>query len=176
MANARDLAVHHLPRAHHLAAEGLSDRLVAQAHAEQRDPTHHFFDQPQGNACFAGRTRTGRNDDVGGRLRLDLVDADLIVPENPDRNTKLFQILHQVVGEGVVIVDHRDHAASAMRAGEASSAAFSMARALCWVSSHSERGSESATMPAAAWTWSLPCLSTAVRMAIATSMSPLKPR
>ena len=58
----------------------------------------------------------------------------------------------------------------------ASSAARSRARALCWVSIHSERGSESATMPAAACTCSLRSLTTAVRMAMATSMSPLKPR
>ena len=58
----------------------------------------------------------------------------------------------------------------------ASSAARSSARALCCVSSHSERGSESATMPAAACTCSRRSLTTAVRMAIATSMSPLKPR
>ena len=32
--DARNLAVHDLPRAHHLAAEGLADRLVAEAHAE----------------------------------------------------------------------------------------------------------------------------------------------
>src|SRR5689334_16369245 len=36
MVDARDLAVHELLRAHHLAAEGLADRLVAEAHAEDR--------------------------------------------------------------------------------------------------------------------------------------------
>ena len=49
-------------------------------------------------------------------------------------------------------------------------------RALCCVSSHSERGSESATIPAAACTFKRRSLTTAVRIAIATSMSPLKPR
>ena len=56
------------------------------------------------------------------------------------------------------------------------SAARSSARALCCVSCHSERGSESATMPAAACTCSRRSFTTAVRIAIATSMSPLKPR
>jgi hypothetical protein len=36
-------------------------------------------------------------------------------------------------------------------------------------------GSESATMPAPAWTWIMPSLTTAVRMAMARSMSPWKP-
>src|SRR5258706_189063 len=84
----------------------------------------------------------------------------------------LAEILPQVVGEGIEIVDHENHAPSI---GRTSSAARKIARALCRVSCHSACGSESATMPAAACTCSLPSFSTAVRIAIATSMSPLKP-
>src|SRR5207247_1099879 len=102
--DARQLAMHHLPSAHHPAAERLPDRLVPEADPEDRHAPRH--------AAYA----------------------------------------------------------------EATSAALRMARALCCVSCHSDCGSESATMPAAACTCSRRSLITAVRIAIATSMSPLKPR
>src|SRR5262245_9331707 len=52
------------------------------------------------------------------------------------------------------------------------SAARSSARALMFVSFHSLSGTESATMPAAACACSMPSFNTAVRIAIARSMSP----
>src|SRR4029077_19415790 len=58
----------------------------------------------------------------------------------------------------------------------ATSAARISARPLCRVSSYSACGSESATMPAAACTCSVPSFTTPVRMAMARSMSPLNPR
>src|SRR3989442_5194112 len=176
MPDLRHLAVHHVLRAHHPAAESMADRLMAEADAEQRYPPGRFRDQSQGDARLVRRARPGPDRDVRGPQRLDLDDRNLVVSENPDRDTQLLQVLHQVVREGIVVVDHRDHAASATLSVDASSAALRMARALCWVSSHSECGSESATMPAAACTCSLPSFTTAVRIAIATSMSPLKPR
>src|SRR5690242_970851 len=99
--------------------------------------------------------------------RLDFLDRKLVVAEHRDLCAQFPQILHQVPGKRVVIVDDENHAASAARR---------IARALCWVSCHSARGSESATMPAAACTCSRPFFTTAVRIAIATSMSPLKPK
>src|SRR5580765_1477298 len=176
VADARSLAVHDPPGPHYLSAEGLADRLVAEANAEERHAAREPRDQPQGDAGIVGRPGTRREHDVGRRERRDFVDGNLVVAKHPHLGPELAQVLRQVVSERVVVVDQRDHAASASFSLEASSAAFSSARALCWVSSHSARGSESATMPAAAWAWSLPSFSTAVRIAMATSMSPLKPR
>src|ERR1044071_6950672 len=166
----RHLAVHHASRAHHLATESLSNRLVPQAHAEERR------DEGQRNAGVVRRAGARREHDVRRSQRRDFVYRDLVVAEHSHLRAELAQVLREVVGERVVVVDQRDHAASTSFSLEASSAALSSARALCWVSSHSERGSESATMPAAAWAWSFPSLTTAVRIAMATSMSPLKPR
>src|SRR4051812_15598558 len=176
VADARGLAVHDAPGPHHLSAEGLADRLMAEAHAEERHAARERRDQLERDAGIAGGARTRREHDVGRRERRDFVDGNLIVPEHPHLRPELAQVLRQVVSERVVVVDQRNHAASASFSLEASSAAFSSARALCGVSSHSARGSESATMPAAAWAWSRPSFSTAVRIAMATSMSPLKPR
>src|SRR5690554_1977295 len=67
--------------------------------------------------------------------------------------------------------DH-DQSVRVSSPASAISAARSMARALLCVSCHSASGSESATMPAPACTWMLPSLTTAVRMAMAMSISP----
>ncbi len=51
-------------------------------------------------------------------------------------------------------------------------AALNMARALFMVSLYSSRGTESATTPPPAWMCRVASLMTAVRIAIAVSMSP----
>src|SRR6266513_2943074 len=172
VSDVRQLAMHHLLCAHHPAAERLPDRLVPEADPEDRHAPGHAPDQLQGDPGLARRAGAGGDHEVRGRKPLDLPNRDFIVPQHPDLGSQLAQVLDQVVGERVVIVEHHDHAASA----EATSAALRMARALCCVSCHSDCGSESATMPAAACTCSRRSLITAVRIAIATSMSPLKPR
>ena len=62
---------------------------------------------------------------------------------------QLAQVLDQVVGERIVVVDDEDHAA--YNPVCASSSARNIARALSLVSSYSAVGFESATMPAPAW-------------------------
>lgn len=58
----------------------------------------------------------------------------------------------------------------------ASATARNIARRLLMVSSHSSAGTESATIPPPACTWSSPFLITAVRMAMAVSMLPFHAR
>src|SRR5688572_14768043 len=50
MVYARDLAVHERVRVHHLATEGLADRLVSEAHPEDRDAPGESIDGREGNA------------------------------------------------------------------------------------------------------------------------------
>src|SRR5258708_24596769 len=173
MMYSRGLAMHYLLCAHHFAPTRLADRLMSEANAEDGHASGGWLDQRQADTRFVGRARPGGDDDVRGFEFLNLIQGQIVIPENLQFRAKLAQILHQVVGEGVVVVDHQDHGASS---AEASSAALSSARALCCVSRHSASGSESATTPAAAWTCSTRSFSTAVRMAMATPMSPLKPR
>src|SRR5688572_7727963 len=170
--DARSLAVHHLPGAYHPAAERLADRLMAQAYAQDRHFARHPLDQRQRDSGLVRRARSRGQHDVRWREHFHLGGGDLVVSEHAHLGAQLAQVLHEVVGKRVVVVDHGDHAPSP----EAASAAISSARALWCVSCHSAAGSESATTPAAACTCSLPSLTTAVRMAMATSMSPLKPR
>src|SRR5467141_3616131 len=176
MAHGRYLAVHDALRAHHLAAKHLPDRLVPQTDTENGHPPGQAFDQFERDAGALGRARPGGDDNGARRERLHLVDADLVVADHAHLGAELGEVLHQVVGERVVVVDHQHHGRTYAVSLAATAAARRSARALCCVSCHSDCGSESATTPAAACTCSRRSLITAVRIAIATSMSPLKPR
>src|SRR3569832_1607387 len=57
MMDRRGLAVHHLPRAHHLAAEGLTDGLVTETHAEQRNFPREMADDLERYARLVGCAR-----------------------------------------------------------------------------------------------------------------------
>src|SRR6185503_6446228 len=159
--NARDLAVHNASGPHHSTAECLADRLVAEAHPEDRDIRAESGNRTERNARFAGRAGAGRDDNTRGPEPGHGIQFDFVVAYHLDLRAQFGQVLHQVEGKRIVVVDHKEHATSAAR---------NIAIVLCWVSSHSDCGSESATIPAAACTCSLPPFSTAVRIAIATSM------
>src|SRR5690606_20505404 len=103
------LAVHHLPGTHHPAAEWLADALVAEADAEQRNPAGKMADGGDRDTRVIGRAGPWRDDDLLRRQRLDLREGELIVAVHPHVGAQLTEILHHVVGEGVVIVDHQDH-------------------------------------------------------------------
>jgi len=103
------LAVHDMPSADDVAAEGLADALVAQADAEDRDLAGEAFDGGQRDTRFVGRAGSGREYDARRGIFGDLVGVDLVVAVDPYLFAQLAEVLHQVVGEGVVVVDHEQH-------------------------------------------------------------------
>src|SRR5258706_7034112 len=66
MAHARHLAVHHALRPHDLAAEDLSDGLVAKANTQDRHASGEPGDQLERNAGAQWIARPGRDDDGFG--------------------------------------------------------------------------------------------------------------
>src|SRR6266487_6705458 len=175
MADRRGFSVDDFTRVHNLAAESLADRLMAEAHAQYRDPAGKLAYHSERDPRFIGSTGPGRNDDAFRSHRGDVRRRDLVVAKHPDVRAQFAQILHQIPGEGIVIVDHQDHVRPSIPL-EAISAARSTARALARVSCNSLSGTESATIPAPACTCIWPSFTTAVRIAIARSISPLNPR
>ena len=49
----------------------------------------------------------GEDHDAIGRQRLDLSTRQLVVAHHLHLRTQLAQVLHQVVGERIVVVDHQ---------------------------------------------------------------------
>jgi hypothetical protein len=107
MPDARHLAVHHLPGAHHRAAERLSDRLVPEAHAEDRDAAREPLDRLERDACLVRRARAGGKHDMRGCERFDFRHVELVVAEHLHLRAELAEVLHQVEGERIVVVDHQ---------------------------------------------------------------------
>src|SRR5690606_6404341 len=105
----RGLAVHDPPGAHHPAAVGLADALVAQAHAQDRDPRPQRLDHRDRDPGLVRRARPWRDHDALGRKPLDLPDRQLVVAHHLHLGPQRLQVLDEVPGEAVVVVDHQQH-------------------------------------------------------------------
>src|SRR4051812_25158031 len=75
--DARNLAVHERLRMHDAAAERLADRLVAEAHAQDRHGALQLREELEANAGLVRRARPGRQDDALGPELRDRVHREL---------------------------------------------------------------------------------------------------
>jgi hypothetical protein len=123
----RHLAVHQLLRVHDAAAESLADRLMAEADAEQGNPAGKLANRRQRDAGLRRRAGPGEMTSKAGFRRAISAIADGIVAEDPDFLPQLAKILHEVVGKGVVVVDHQQHAASLSSLTEQAAPAMAVA-------------------------------------------------
>src|SRR5262249_53624084 len=104
-------------RAHDFTAERLPERLMTEAHAEDRDRGGGLVDEIEADARFIRGAWAGREHD-GVRIGLDHVRRrKLVVAVNHDLRAQLTQIVEQVEGEAVVIVDQDDHGTGSLARG-----------------------------------------------------------
>ncbi|MNT61924.1 hypothetical protein D3C72_1995990 [compost metagenome] len=101
--------MHDLLRAHDVAAEGRADGLVAQADAQDGLLAGICLDQGDRDAGFGGRAGAGRHADLVRVQRGDFFQRDLVVAGHAHIHTQFAKILDQVVGKGIVVVDHQQH-------------------------------------------------------------------
>lgn len=106
MVHLGEFAVHHTVRAHNLASVGLSNALVPQANAEQGDFACEMSDGGNGNAGLIGGAGARGDDNFFRCHRLDVGQGQGIVAKDLHVRPQLPQILDDVVGERVVIIDH----------------------------------------------------------------------
>ena len=100
----------HQPAANDLPAEMLTDGLMAKTHAEQRAVRIGTRrDEFEADACRVRGARPGRNQERLGPARHRLPSRNRIVADNLDLGAQLHQIMDQVPGEAVIIVDNEDH-------------------------------------------------------------------
>src|SRR5258708_754135 len=109
MADRRGFAVDDSARMHDLAPESLADRLMTEAHAQYRDPAGKLAYRRERDPRFGGSAGPGGNDDPFRSHRSDVRRRDLVVAKHFDVGAELAQILHQIPGEGIVVVDHQNH-------------------------------------------------------------------
>ena len=100
--------MHQARRAHYLAAESFADTLMAQADAQHRHRPGEFAQDRNGDAGFGRSARTGRNHDRVGLQRASAGDIDRVVALDDNFDTEFTEVLHQVVGKRIVVVDHQE--------------------------------------------------------------------
>ena len=108
----RGLSVHEPIRAHDVTAVHVADTLVAEAHAEQRDRRSEAADDFARDARLVRRAGAGRNADARGLHRRDFVGRDFVVSLHERIRAEFAEILDEVVGEGVVVIDDEQHGLS----------------------------------------------------------------
>jgi len=109
MADLGKLAVYLSGRAYHFAAERVTDRLMAEANTEDWDCRAGLRDQVEADARFLGRAGTGRQH-YGIGIGIDhRVARHLVVAAHVDVGAQFAEIMHQVKGEAVVVVDEINH-------------------------------------------------------------------
>jgi len=103
-------------RTENRAASDITDGLVPQTHPKNWDIERCPVLGDQGlpnhintNAALFWRARTGRKKDALRSKFGNLLDRDLVIPVNHDITTALADVLDQIVGERVVIIDHENH-------------------------------------------------------------------
>src|SRR5215469_9487659 len=103
------LPMHEVARALHLASKRRANRLVTKTDSQDRRLPGHVTNQLNANASVLRRARAGRDHDVVWLEMLDLRRRNLIVAAHLDLGPKLTEVLHEVVGERIVIVEYKDH-------------------------------------------------------------------
>ena len=103
------LAVHQCFCAYDVAAKSRADGLMTEADSEQGNFAGEMANQIDADAGVLGRAGTGRNQDTIGVERSDLADREFIVTAYLDLGAELPQILDEVVGERVVVVEDEYH-------------------------------------------------------------------
>src|SRR6266849_550212 len=94
------------------ASEYFTDGLMAEANTEYRN---RFMKAPDNIFGYSGICRCAgarRNDNSRGFQALYFFECDLVIPEYTQFFAKLAQVLHQVIGERVVIIDNENHISS----------------------------------------------------------------
>src|SRR5688572_4663637 len=104
VANLRYFTVHQVRCAYHFAAKCLPDCLMSKTNTKDRNLASKLPYQFKGDACGIRGSRSRRDHDLCGLQITYLFNRDFIIPINLNLYTHLTQILHQVVGERIVVV------------------------------------------------------------------------
>src|SRR5215813_7609724 len=106
MIDVADFSVHNFAGAHDISTEGSPDRLVSQTDAEHRFLSGKIFQEINADAGLLRSAWAGGNHNMGRLEPLDFLACDLVVTPHFYFLTHFTKVLHQVVGEGVVIIEN----------------------------------------------------------------------
>ncbi len=105
----------HQPAANHLAAEMLPDRLMAKAHAKQgRARVRASRHEVKADPGFVRRAGTWRQQEGAGTAGQGLPCRNGVVADDLYLGPELHEVMDEVPGEAVIIVDDEDHGGKAI--------------------------------------------------------------
>lgn len=102
-------AMHQFRGTHDFAAESCADGLMSQADPEQGNFAGKMADQVDADSGFLRRAWSRGKQNALGVHGVDFCHSQLVVPAHYDLRSQFTQILDQVVGKGVVVVENEDH-------------------------------------------------------------------
>src|SRR5579872_4463582 len=108
MRHRRGLAMHQARRAADVTSERLAHALLAEAYAQNRQFPREFAENRERDAGFLRRARPGRYNDRVRMKSAHARDIDRVVALDGHIGAELAEILHEVVSERIVVVDHQD--------------------------------------------------------------------
>src|SRR6266851_2369699 len=107
MLNLGRLAMNEPRRAHDPSAKHLTNRLMTQANAENRELAGEMANDFHRHTRIIGSARPWRNhNSIWPDRRFNLVNRNLIVAAHLDSFAQLAKVLHEVVSERIVVVDY----------------------------------------------------------------------
>ncbi len=111
-----ELTVHHLRRADDAAAVSLADGLMPETHAEQRHAhlavrSHKI----EADARLIRVARARRHDDGLRAVRQRFGYRDLVIAHDAALRPQFAEIMHEIVGKAVVIIDKQDHNGASLK-------------------------------------------------------------
>src|ERR1700720_3469831 len=105
----RSLAVHQPARAHDFPAVRFADGLVPETNAKDRNRLSPAPYRRNADSSFRWRAGSRRDDHARHAQPSNVVDTDLVVALHDGILAELAQILNEIVGEGVVVIEDEEH-------------------------------------------------------------------
>src|SRR6185312_1391270 len=103
------LSMHEITGPDYIPSEGCAQSLMAKAHTQNRKAAAELAKQLDADARILRRAWAGRNEDTFRTQSLHFFHRDLIIAAHDNFRAQLTQILHQVVGERIVVVQNKNH-------------------------------------------------------------------
>src|SRR5208337_3943759 len=109
MRDGAGFAVHQVRSADYMTAKGCANCLMSQEHAKNGDLPCEVADQIDADAGILRSAGARRKYDTLRLQGLDIGDRELVVTANLNLGAEFPEILNQVIGKGIVVVENKDH-------------------------------------------------------------------
>ena len=107
--NGGSLPMHEAIGADDIASVNLTDALMAEADSEDGDDSAHFFNHLAADPRVVRSAGARRYTDTLGCFLANFIERDLVVAMHLHLRAQFSEVLDEVVGERIVVVDDKQH-------------------------------------------------------------------